>query len=304
MNDSILNSLKNFIEPERVLLQEPMKNHTTFRVGGAAAALVSVNHTDELKSLLTYLAKENVPYMILGNGSNLLVSDGGYDGVMVKLSGDFLKLEATGTKITAGSGVLLTKVCKLAEEKSLSGLEFAYGIPGTVGGAMVMNAGAYGGEMKDVVSRVTVLTKDGDIVDLEPSELAFSYRSSVIRKESMCVLFAEFTLADKDAQEITAKMNELLGRRKEKQPLEYPSAGSTFKRPEGHFAGALIEEAGMKGNGVGGAEVSKKHAGFVINKGNASAKDVYDTISLVKQKVLENSGISLEEEVILVGKFE
>lgn len=303
MNESIILSIKNFIDPERVLQKEPMKNHTTFRVGGEAKALVLVDTVDELKSLLKLLKEEAVPYMILGNGSNLLVSDEGYDGIMIKLAGEFLNVKAEGTKITAGSGVLLSKVCKTAESESLTGLEFAYGIPGTVGGAMVMNAGAYGGEMKDVVSLVKVLTKEGDVVEFLPNELSFSYRSSVIRREAMCVLSAEFSLAFEDAFVITAKMNELLGRRKEKQPLEYPSAGSTFKRPEGYFAGALIEQAGLKGKGVRDACVSDKHAGFVINKGNASAKDIYDTISLVKEKVYENSHIMLEEEVILVGNF-
>ena len=299
---AVIEALKEIVPAERILFQEPMKLHTTFRIGGPADYLIYLENEDQLCRIQKYLRLVDVPYTVIGNGSNLLVSDQGFPGVIISTA-KFDKLEVVGETVTAGAGVLLSKLANTAYKAGLTGLEFAAGIPGSVGGAAVMNAGAYGGEMKHVLRSVTVLTKDGEVKKLLAEELELGYRTSVIPKCGYLVLEAEFALKEGNPEEIKAVMDDLAGRRKDKQPLEYPSAGSTFKRPEGYFAGKLIEDAGLKGFSVGGAEVSEKHAGFVINKKDATASDIYNLCKEVERRVLEKFGVSLEMEVKLLGEF-
>lgn len=285
-----------------VRINESMKRHTSFRAGGEAAWFAIPESVQELKAVLRACEKANTPWYVIGNGSNLLVSDKGYPGVIISTE-KFDKLEINGKTVTAGAGVILSKAANMAYKSGLTGLEFAAGIPGSVGGACVMNAGAYGSEMKNVLKTVTVLTKDGEVATLPAEELELGYRTSVIPKAGYLVLEAEMALEEGNPEEIKAFMDDLAFRRKDKQPLEFPSAGSTFKRPEGYFAGKLIEDAGLKGFSVGGAQVSEKHAGFVINKGDASASDIYALCKAVEQKVMEQFGVSLEMEVKLLGEF-
>ncbi len=280
-----------------------MKDHTTFRVGGPAAALVLAENVSELRQLLSLFRDYDTQFMILGNGSNILVSDEGYRGVAVKLTGDFEKTFIDGGTVRAGAGVSLTGLASEVQRSGLSGLEFAYGIPGTLGGAMVMNAGAYGGEMKDITVSVTVMDDTGAVKSLSAAEMAFGYRDSIVKHKPLIVLDAKLKLTQGDPEAILNTMQEHMEARRSKQPLEYPSAGSTFKRPEGHFAGKLIQEAGLSGRAVGGAEVSEKHCGFVINKGRATAADISALMDLVQREVLKNSGVTLEPEVIRVGIF-
>jgi len=298
----MINRLKALLKDERVFLNEKLDRHTTFKVGGPSKALLLVNTEEELKAVLKLLKEENEDFFILGNGSNLLVSDEGYDGYVIKLSGDFLDMRLESDCIVAGAGVLLSKVCTFARDNSLSGLEFAYGIPGTVGGAMVMNAGAYGGEMKDVTESVSLLYKD-EVITRTCEEMRFGYRDSIIKHDDYIALKTRFKLKKGNAEEIVAAMADYMERRRSKQPLEFPSAGSTFKRPEGAFAGKLIEDSGLKGFRVGGACVSPKHAGFVVNDQNGTAADINELMKQVAQKVKEDSGYILEPEVIRIGKF-
>lgn len=285
-----------------VKINEPMKRHTSFRAGGDAAWFVTPETAEELKAVLDVCKKTGAPWYVIGNGSNLLVSDKGYPGVIISTE-KFDKLEVEGTSVTAGAGVILPKVAAAAYKAGLTGLEFAAGIPGSVGGACVMNAGAYGSEMKNILKSVTVLTKDGVVKTIPAEELELGYRTSVILKAGYLVLEAAMDLSEGNPDEIKALMEDLAFRRKDKQPLEFPSAGSTFKRPVGHFAGKLIEDAGLKGFSVGGAEVSVKHAGFVINKGDATATDIYELCMAVEKKVMEQFGVKLEMEVELLGEF-
>ncbi len=289
---------------ENVLPTEALSKHTTFKTGGAAKALVYVCDEEKLKAVIKLCKDEKEPFFILGNGSNLLVSDEGFDGIVIKLSGDFLKTSVEGDRLIAGAGVILSKVCMLARDNSLAGLEFAFGIPGTVGGAMVMNAGAYGGEMNAVVESVRLLEADGNVRDYLNDELEFGYRDSILKHKDLIALRTVFKLERGSKTEIAAKMDELLGRRREKQPLEFPSAGSTFKRPEGYYAGKLIEDAGLKGLRVGGASVSVKHSGFIVNDQNATSKDIDELINLVRSKVRDKFNVTLEPEVIRIGEFE
>lgn len=299
----MIEKLKTLVGDSRVFLGENLKEHTTFRVGGPAKIFVTVNTVEELIKVQNLLKEESVPFFVIGNGSNLLVSDNGYGGAVISLSGDFNELKVSGEEITAGAGVILSKVCTLAKDNELSGLEFAFGIPGTVGGAMVMNAGAYDGEMAFVVKDVTLLDSNGNIKVLSNSEMQFSYRNSILKKESLIVLKTTFLLKKGVRAEIQAKMDDFIGRRRDKQPLEYPSAGSTFKRPEGHFAGKLIMEAGLSGKRVGGASVSSKHCGFVVNDNNATADDISKLMDTVIKTVEESFGVTLEPEVIKIGTF-
>ena len=285
-----------------VRINESMKRHTSFRAGGEAAWFAIPESVQELKAVLHACEKANTPWYVIGNGSNLLVSDEGYPGVIISTE-KFDKLEIDGNNVTAGAGVILSKAASMAYKSGLTGLEFAAGIPGSVGGACVMNAGAYGSEMKNVLKTVTVLTKNGEVVTLPAEELELGYRTSVITKAGYLVLEAEMELEEGNPEEIKALMDDLAFCRKDKQPLEFPSAGSTFKRPEGYFAGKLIEDAGLKGFTVGGAQVSEKHAGFVINKGNAAASDIYALCKAVEQKVMEQFGVALEMEIKLLGDF-
>ena len=272
---------------ENVRTDEPMKQHTTFRIGGAADYFVSPQTTDQIKNIIELCKSEAMPWYVIGNGSNLLVSDRGFRG-------DRLYVQA---------GTLLSRTAKKALEASLTGFEFAAGIPGTIGGAMVMNAGAYGGEMKDVTEEVTVLTEKGEVKTLKREELKMGYRTSIIAEKGYLVLEAVLQLTDGDLKEIRAVMEDLKKKRISKQPLEYPSAGSTFKRPKGYFAGKLIMDAGLRGFQVGGAQVSEKHCGFVINTGDATAEDVTELIRQVAERVKAQSGVTLEPEVKLLGEF-
>ena len=286
-----------------VRINEPMMKHTSFRAGGAAEWFAVPEQAEELKAVLAACKKADTPWYVIGNGSNLLVSDKGFPGVIISTA-KFDRLEVDGTEITVGAGVMLSKLANTAYRAGLTGLEFAAGIPGTVGGACVMNAGAYGSEMKNVLKSVTVLTAEGSVETLPAEELELGYRTSVIPKRGYLVLEAVVSLAEGNMEEIKAVMDDLAFRRKDKQPLEFPSAGSTFKRPEGYFAGKLIEDCGLKGFSVGGAQVSEKHAGFVINKGGATASDIYNLCKEVEKKVQAEFGVALEMEVKLLGNFE
>lgn len=289
-------------EKSRYVLEEPMSRHTTFRIGGPARVFVSPGDERDLAAILLFCADKGIPYAFLGNGSNLLVSDRGFEGIIISM-GNWNGLHIEGKQMRAGAGVLLPRLSRKALDVSLTGLEFACGIPGTIGGALVMNAGAYGREMKDVVRRVKVMTRDGSVKTLEAEALRLGYRTSVIPKEGYVVLEAELELAFGDPQAIRAEMEELSARRREKQPLEYPSAGSTFKRPPGYFAGKLIDDAGLRGLRVGDAQVSEKHCGFVVNRGNATAADVLSLCAQVRERVREAFGVELELEVRRLGDF-
>ncbi len=288
------------------LREEPMSRHTTFRIGGPADRFLTVTDEKQLIGLLQILREERLPWLLLGNGSNLLVSDQGIRGAVIALSGDFSRVELLpdGETVRAGAAAPLASVCAFAREHSLSGLEFAWGIPGSAGGAAYMNAGAYGGEMKDIVKRVTHLTEGGEVVTVSCGELDFSYRHSRYTGGSDVILSVEYRLVPGNREEISAKMEELMGRRKEKQPYDQPSAGSVFKRPQNGFAAALIEECGLKGRKIGGAQVSPKHAGFIVNTGGASCRDVLALIDMIKEKVAAEKGTQLECEVRVTGEAE
>lgn len=303
MNRDFYNVLTDILTEERVLTDEPMKNHTTFRVGGPADYYTIPETKEEIRDTLRACREWAVPFYIIGNGSNLLVSDNGYRGVMIQICKGMNEITIEGHTLTAQAGALLSAIAGRALETSLAGFEFAAGIPGTLGGACVMNAGAYGGEMKDVLSYVTVLTNDGEFLTLGKDELELGYRTSIIAREGYIALEAVIELEEGCKDEIKARMDELKERRVSKQPLEYPSAGSTFKRPEGYFAGKLIEEAGLRGYSVGGAQVSEKHCGFVINKGGATASDIMALITEVADRVERRSGVRMEPEVKRLGEF-
>ena len=296
-------SLKDFCEENsiKVLTDEPMKKRTTFKVGGPARYFVTAENEEQLRKVYLYCKDNKIRNIIIGAGSNLLFRDEGFLGAVIVLKGDFSSVRVSDNTIAAGAGVMLSKLCNTAKEYSLSGLEFAFGIPGTVGGAVYMNAGAYGGEMKDVLCSVKTMDENGKVKTYFNADASFGYRKSVFQDNGEIILSAEFKLKKGSDKDIETKMNELLGRRKDKQPLEYGSAGSTFKRPEGYFAAALIEECGLKGRSVGDAEVSIKHSGFIINKGNATATDVLELIEIVKETVYKEKNVKLECEVKIVG---
>lgn len=280
---------------------EPMSKHTSFKIGGNADVYIKVNNLSKLSTILKECQASDVDYMILGNGSNLLVSDDGIRGVVIRLDGDFRKITLLDdTTIFCGAGATLAYLCKFALNCGLSGLEFAWGIPGTVGGAVFMNAGAYDGEMKDVVHSVSHISPSGEIGRTEKENMNFGYRTSVYRSNNMIITGVTLKLKKGNPDEIRAKMDDYMSRRSTKQPLEYPSAGSVFKRPEGNFAGALIEQCGLKGKTFGGAQVSEKHAGFIINKSNATAKDVRDLIGEIQKTVSDKTGYNLECELIIL----
>lgn len=301
--------LSGFLQPEQILVNEKMSAHTTFRVGGEADIFVEIKTSAELAKVLRALREEGIcepgrDYFLLGNGSNVLVSDSGIRGVVLHLSREYGHIEpdsADGTRLVCEAGASLSAVAHKACECSLTGFEFAAGIPGSLGGAVVMNAGAYGGEMRDVVESVRLMAPDGTITEKRVAQMHFSYRHSILKEEPLIVLDVTIALAPGSQQEIRAKMEELALRRREKQPLEYPSAGSTFKRPAGYFAAKLIEDAGLRGYCVGGAQVSEKHCGFVVNKGNATAADIHTLIREVQKSVERSSQVAIEPEVILLG---
>ena len=303
ISKAVMEALKDIVPEENIHPEEPLSKHTTFRVGGPADCLIEIGSAVQLKKIQKYLTLIEMPHVVVGNGSNLLAGDRGYCGVVLELGSKFADIRVEGTKITAQAGALLSRIAKVALEHGLTGLEFASGIPGTVGGAVVMNAGAYGGEMKQVVASVTVLDKEGEELVLDNDTMEFGYRDSVIKHHPFLVTEVTIELSQGDSFSIKEKMDDLAARRREKQPLEFPSAGSTFKRPEGYFAGELIMKAGLRGCQIGGARVSDKHCGFIINAGGACAADVRDLIREVQQRVMEKFGVELEPEVIMVGEF-
>ncbi len=303
ISDAVIEALKGFVQSENIHIQESMAAHTTFRVGGPADCLVELENTEQLQKVQRYLNLVEMPYVVLGNGSNVLVSDEGYRGVVLQIGSRMNRILVEGNYIKAQAGALLSQVARVAMEHGLTGMEFASGIPGTVGGGVVMNAGAYGGEMSQVVTKVTVVNTEGEILELENETMEFGYRYSTIRNLPFVVTEVSFELKPGEKEKIKATMDELTVKRREKQPLEYPSAGSTFKRPEGHFAGALIMDAGLRGFQIGGAKVSDKHCGFVINAGDATAKDIMNLIREVQARVKEKFQVDLEPEVVFLGKF-
>lgn len=295
--------VKTVIPEERILFHREMKDYTTFRVGGEAECILLIQQEEELRKLVIYLNRIEQDYFILGNGSNLLVGDKGYRGIVLKFDGPMEEIAVDGTRVTARAGALLSQVAVAAREHSLTGLEFAAGIPGSIGGGVVMNAGAYEGEMKQIVEAVRVMDRDGEIITLDNDTMEFGYRTSIIKNRSFIVLEVAMRLAQGDGGRISAKMEELAALRRSRQPLEYPSAGSTFKRPEGYYAGKLIMEAGMRGYRIGGAQVADKHCGFVVNTGGATAADIREVIEEVQERVRERFHVSLEPEVVFLGDF-
>lgn len=298
-----LNNLYDRLNEYKIeyILNEPMHRHTTFKIGGNADVLVKIKSQDQLKTVLTLTKEFDVPYFILGKGSNLLVSDKGIEGMVISLDGlDSVQID--GETIVCGAGASLRGLCIAAQKASLSGLEFAYGIPGTVGGALYMNAGAYGGEMSQVVVSAKALDCNGDQVELTLSDMNLGYRTSTFKNTNLIITEVTFKLKKGDKKGIKMAMDDFFSRRRDKQPLDFPSAGSTFKRPEGYFAGALIEQNNLKGASVGGAQVSEKHAGFIINTGKATCDDVLLLIKKVQDTVKKSECVDLEPEVIFVGR--
>lgn len=300
MNDILLSKLKDIVGEDYVKTDELMARHCTFRCGGKAEIYVIPGNIDQLVNVVMLCRQENYSYMVIGNGSNILVRDEGYKGAIIEVNSRIASIDIIGEEIIADAGTKLSAIAIAAMENDLAGFEFAHGIPGNVGGAVVMNAGAYGGEMKDVIKWVKVLDKDGNVRTLEKDELDLGYRTSIIAKEEMIVLQMCIKLNLGNMGEIGMVMDMLLQQRRAKQPLEYPSAGSTFKRPEGYFAGKLIEDSGLRGYKVGGAMISEKHCGFAINYDNATATDVIQLIEDVQKKVKEKFGVTLEPEVKII----
>ena len=301
--EAVYEYIRANVPEEDILTEEPMSRHTTFRIGGEAACFIRISSEEQLRKLIPYFENVGVEYFVLGKGSNLLVGDKGYPGVILQISDACQQIEAEENRLQVQAGAALSKVALFAMERGLEGLEFAAGIPGTVGGGVVMNAGAYGGEMTQVVESVRVLSSEGEILTLDNDTMEFGYRTSIIRNRNFTVLSVTFRLRKGNREEIRARIEDFQKRRMEKQPLNYPSAGSTFKRPEGYFAGKLIMDAGLRGFQIGDARVSDKHCGFVVNVGKATARDVTDVIEEVQEKVRERFGVSLEREVIYLGKF-
>lgn len=302
-NTGFYQELIKIVDEDQICFDEPMTKHTTFKVGGPAEYFVKVRNTSQMSDLIKCLNQNEQKYYILGNGSNLLVSDKGYQGVMISCHEYMDDICVEGNIIYAGAGALLSKVAMTACKAGLKGMEFAAGIPGTVGGAVVMNAGAYGGEISQVLKAAQLVDCEGNILEYSCEQLELGYRTSVLKKKPLVCTGAIFELSEGDAQEIKKTIDELNSQRREKQPLEYPSAGSTFKRPEGYFAGKLIMDAGLRGYQVGGAQVSEKHCGFVINAGNATASDVKTLMDDVAKIVFEKYGVTLEPEVCMIGEF-
>lgn len=302
-NENIIRKFENAAGRQQVLTEEPMKKHTTFRLGGPADYFICPKDAAQTAAVIHICMEENIPWFILGNGSNLLVSDRGYRGAVIQIYKNMNQVRIEDDRLYVQAGALLSATAKKALDAGLTGMEFASGIPGTLGGAAVMNAGAYGGEMKDILESVTVLTPEGEECTLKAEELKMGYRTSVIKEKGYIVLEAVLKLCPGEREAIGKRMEELKVQRVTKQPLEYPSAGSTFKRPEGYFAGKLIQDAGLRGYRVGGAQVSEKHCGFVINTGDATAEDVARLIRDVQDKVYEQFQVKLEPEVKFLGSF-
>lgn len=303
MREEIRQKFIDVLGNERVLFDEPMSSHTTFRIGGPAEVFAMPENYEQIGAVLTLCDQEQLPYFVLGNGSNLLVSDSGYRGVIIQMDRNMEEIRLEGNEIHACAGALLSSIAVAARNASLTGFEFAGGIPGTLGGAVVMNAGAYGGELKDVLKEAVVMDREGKIFTIPVEKLEMGYRTSVIKTAGYLVLEAVIALKKGDPEKIRATMKDLSDRRTEKQPLDCPSAGSTFKRPEGYFAGKLIMDSGLRGYRIGGAQVSEKHCGFVINAGGATAKDVRALMDHVISTVQEKYGVTLEPEVKFLGDF-
>ncbi len=300
--ESICNSFEEIIKQGKVLIDEPMKKHTSFKIGGPVDILVVPGSLDEILDSVKICRSQNIDFRIIGNGSNLLVKDKGIREIVIKIADNLKKIDVTEDKIIIQAGALLSTISKTALKNSLAGFEFAGGIPGTIGGAVTMNAGAYGGEMKNVVERVKCIDRDGNIINLSNEEMDFGYRHSRVENENLIVLEVELKLEKSNYDEIKSHMDELNKKRTTKQPLSLPSGGSTFKRPEGYFAAKLIEDAGLKGQKYGGAQVSEKHAGFIVNVEEATCQDVLELVSLVKSTVLDKFAIELETEVKIIGE--
>ena len=304
MNSEIIKKFCDLLGEERVFTGEAMSRHTTFKIGGPADYFLMPDKGTDVGRIVKICKESGIPYFILGNGSNLLVGDGGYRGAVIQIYKNMSAVTVEGTEITVQAGALLSAVAAAAKNAALTGFEFAGGIPGTMGGAVVMNAGAYGGEMKDVLTEVTVMDEEGEIITLPADKLELGYRTSIIKTAGYIVLEAKLQLKEGDPEVIRETMKDLTIRRTTKQPLEYPSAGSTFKRPEGYFAGKLIMDSGLAGYQVGGAQVSEKHCGFVINAGGATARDVRTLMDDVRDVVYKKYGVTLEPEVKFLGDFE
>lgn len=302
MVQSLYEAMKEILPEERIWEKEPMSRHTTFRIGGVADVLVTPDRK-ELPQVLKKAKELQIPVTVIGNGSNLLVGDKGIRGLVIEIGKPAEYVEIEGNRLVAGAGTMLGKAASSAAEAGLGGMEFAAGIPGSIGGAVVMNAGAYGGEMKDILVQAKVLTPEGEELTLTREELDLSYRHSCIPENDYIVMEAEFELIPKEIEAIRAEMAQLRQQRVEKQPLEYPSAGSTFKRPEGYFAGKLIQDAGLRGYRVGDAQVSEKHCGFVVNRGKATAAEIKQLMEDVAEKVYEEFQVTLEPEVKMIGEF-
>jgi UDP-N-acetylenolpyruvoylglucosamine reductase len=303
VENDFFEKLSKLVEAESIKRQELMKKHTTFKIGGPADCYICPHTVEEVASIVALCKEENIPYYIIGNGSNLLIGDKGYRGVIIHIYNNFNAISVEDNKIYTQAGALLSEIAKVAARNNLAGFEFASGIPGTIGGAAVMNAGAYGGEMKDVLFSVTVLNGDGEIVIIPSEELELGYRTSIIAKNGYIVLNAIIELKQGKQSEIEEVMNELKEKRTEKQPLEYGSAGSTFKRPEGYFAGKLIMDSNLRGVCIGDAQVSEKHCGFVINKNQATAAEVVALMEHIANTVYENFQVKLEPEIKMLGEF-
>lgn len=303
LNQAIYDYIRQIVPQEDILQNEPLNKHTTFRVGGEAEVFIKISNKEQLIRLIPFLKKLEIDFFILGNGSNVLVSDKGYQGTIIQICGRMSDVTVTGNRITAQAGALMSKVAVAAMEHGLTGMEFASGIPGTIGGGIMMNAGAYGGEMEQITESVLIMDEAGELMELNHDTMEFGYRTSVVKNRPYIVLEVKLVLQPGNEEEIRAKMSLLAAQRREKQPLEYPSAGSTFKRPEGHYAGKLIMDAGMRGFRIGGACVSEKHCGFVVNRGNATAADILEVIKEVQDRVYERFNVVLEREVICLGDF-
>ena len=300
--ENFSNKLRQILKPDQFIFDAPMSEHTTFKIGGAADVLIFPSTIEEVVKILKLINEYKIPLTILGNGSNVLVRDKGIRGAVVKFNGEFAQMKRDGNKIIVGAGAKLKDVSNFAADNGLTGLEFAVGIPGSIGGAVFMNAGAYGGEMKNVISKVRAVSRSGDCAEFDVDVLDLGYRRSIFQLNGYAICEIELQLSEGNVENIRHDMDDFTQRRESKQPLEYPSAGSTFKRPEGYFAGTLIDKTGLKGLRVGDAMVSTKHAGFVVNAGNAKAADVLNLIDEVKRRVYEAHGVTLNPEVRIIGE--
>lgn len=300
ISDTVIETIAGYVPRQNIRRKEPMSRHTTFRIGGEADCFVEIGNTEQLINIRRYLAMVEQPCLVIGNGSNLLVSDKGYDGVVLQIGPRMQEIEVQGETMIVQAGAMMSKVAAVACEHGLTGFEFASGIPGTMGGGVIMNAGAYDGEISQVVTQVKAVDREGNVLELDNATMEFGYRTSAIKNQPFIVVEVTLRLARGEQETIRSRMEELAVRRRQKQPLEYPSAGSTFKRPEGYYAGELIMKSGLRGCQIGGARVSDKHCGFIINTGKATCEDVLDLIAHVQERVKACFGVDLETEVIYV----